>query len=484
MSLPAVPRPTWPALGLVVSLALGLSGLLGWLVGPAGFIAGAGFFVAVTLGVLILLYPALGLTLLIFCLPFERIPSVDVGGVSLKLNLFVGGLTILAALVGIAVKGERLRWQPTHTLLTLYLVLAGLSFLGAVEQVRSLQVIVFTTFTFLLAWVVPQLMTSTDQLRRLLVVLGWSAAVVGLFGLYQFAGDLVGLPNVLTGLDPGYAKEVFGFPRIQAFSLEPLYLGDYLLLPLSLLFAFIVTESKIASKTVLWGLFGLLSLVLVLTVSRGAYLAAGASVLVLLLSLPREVLQPKHLVVGLAMVLTVSLASYLFLRFSASNEAGSALENFQEHVLLGDFVGSESGEGRFAAFVQAFDEWRRAPWLGVGPGNFGPATTGYPDPATVTDAPIVNNQYLELLAETGLIGFLTMLTVFLTVLSRSVLALRVTSDALVRATLIGLTAAFVGMLVQYNFFSTLYIIHIWVTVGLLLAVQQLAFRQSARRTRQ
>jgi hypothetical protein len=45
--------------------------------------------------------------------------------------------------------------------------------------------------------------------------------------------------------------------------------------------------------------------------------------------------------------------------------------------------------------------------------------------------------------------------------------------------LIGLTAAMVGILVQYNFFSTLYIIHIWIAVGLLAGTQQLALKQKS-----
>ncbi|MEK7184141.1 MAG: O-antigen ligase family protein [Patescibacteria group bacterium] len=467
----------WQSVGIGALFvgALGVIATLGYILGPAGYVAGIGVIVALCLTLLILLYPTMGMTLLIFCLPFERIPSVDVGGVSLKLNLFVGGVTILGAIASLILRRQPLRLTTTHWLLVAYLAVAGCSYLGAVEQARALQVIVFTTFTFLLAWVVPQLLTSGLILRRLLMVLGWSALVVGLFGLFQFVGDLVGLPNGLTGLDPGFGKEVFGFPRIQAFSLEPLYLGDYLLLPLSLLFTLILTQSRLVPRPVLWGLFGLLSVVLVLTVSRGAYIAAVVSVLVIAMSLPREVLQPKHLLLGALAIVVVGGASILFLARSHPE----ALVTFQEHVLLGDFVGSESGEGRVVGFVAAFDEWRERPWLGVGPGNFGPAITGYPNPVTVEHSPIVNNQYLELLAETGLVGFLLIMLVFGIVLSRSVIALRHVGDPLVRATLIGGTAAFVGMLVQYNFFSTLYIIHIWVTVGLLLAVQTLALGPKA-----
>ena len=465
-------RAVWAVLG--IAGLLGASLLLLWIMGPSGLFLGLGLTGAVCLTLIIGANPVIGLFLLLFFLPFERIPSIDLGGVSLKANLLVGGLTLVSTVLAIATKQVKLRLQSVHWLSLAFVGICLLGLTGAVEHGRAIQVIVFTLFTMGLAWVVPQLLDSQALLRRALTVLFWSAVVVGVFGLYQFVGDLIGLPHALTGIDAGFSKAVFGFPRIQAFSLEPLYLGNYLLLPLSLLFAAILSDLQRVSRWLLWAAFALLSIVLVLTVARGAYIGAAVSVCIILVSLPREVLQPKHLLIGIGMIVLVAGASYQFLLHSADNEAGSALENFQQHVLLGDVVGSESGEGRLSTYAQAYQLWQQHPWLGVGPGNFGPASTGYPDPATVEHPPIVNNEYLELLAETGLVGFLTIIALLGVVISRSVIALRRATDPLLRATLIGTTAALIGMLVQYNFFSTLYIIHIWVTIGLLLAVQTIA----------
>jgi O-antigen ligase len=474
------PRMLWLGLGLLgfFALIVGLS----YLLGTTGTILGVGLMLGIYLAVQIGANPTLGLLLLLFFLPFERIPSVDVGGISLKINLFVGGLTLASTALAVATRQLRLRLQLTHWLSLGFIVLCLFGLVSATEQSRILEVTLFTFFAMALAWLVPQLLTTPALLQKALTVLFWSVVVVGVFGLYQFVGDLVGLPNVLTGIDRGFSKIVFGFPRIQAFSHEPLYLGNYLLLPLSLLFTSILSDIRQISKRALWGAFVLLSIVLVLTVARGAYIGAMASVLVIVLSLPREVLQPKHLLLGLAMFLVVATASYGFLRSSASNDAGSALENFQNHVLLGDVIGSESGEGRLSTFGQAYDIWRNHPWLGTGAGTFGSASRNFPDPKVEETSAIVNNEYLEILAETGLIGFLILAAMLGVILSRSVVALRLTDNALVRATLIGATAALIGMLVQYNFFSTLYIIHIWVTIGLLLAVQTIAMTKQQRGT--
>ncbi|EKD76247.1 MAG: hypothetical protein ACD_43C00176G0002 [uncultured bacterium] len=58
--------------------------------------------------------------------------------------------------------------------------------------------------------------------------------------------------------------------------------------------------------------------------------------------------------------------------------------------------------------------------------------------------------------------------------ARSIKAwLTATKDPLLRAVLLGLTAALGGILVQYNTFSVLYITHIWFTIGLLITVQNI-----------
>jgi F0F1-type ATP synthase assembly protein I len=57
---------------------------------------------------------------------------------------------------------------------------------------------------------------------------------------------------------------------------------------------------------------------------------------------------------------------------------------------------------------------------------------------------------------------------------RSIKAYIITKDIYLKATILGLNSAFLAILVQYNFFSTLYIMHIWVLIGLIIAVQNIA----------
>lgn len=433
--------------------------------------------VGVWLAALIIAKPELGALLILFALPFERVPSVDVAGVSIKANIILGAITALSTLIAIMFRRQRLRINATHVLILLVLVVQLLSLAHAVELTRAIKTVGFTAFVFGFSWLIPQWIVSQSLLRTAVRILILVAAIVGVFGIYQFVGDVIGLPRSLTLIDQGFSKIVFGFPRIHAFSLEPLYLGNYLLLPFSLLFSLLLVGVRTRLSHIwFWGLFVLLGIVLVLTVSRGAYLAAAVSVLVIMVSLPRETLKPRHLLIGLGIIVAVLGASFIFLMRSNS----AALGNFQNHVLLGDFANSGSGAGRLSTFTQAIEIWKVHPWLGVGPGNFGPASFNFPNPIINPASAIVNNEYLELLAETGLIGLFAVLLVFGSVILRSIVALRQAKEPLLRAVLIGGTAGFIGMLVQYNFFSTLYIIHIWSTVGFLLAAQTIALRSGSK----
>ena len=72
-----------------------------------------------------------------------------------------------------------------------------------------------------------------------------SLAIVSIFGIYQFLGDLVlGLPTFLTGLRPQYTKAVFGYPRVQATAIEPLYFAGMLFWPMFLMILLLLNNLK------------------------------------------------------------------------------------------------------------------------------------------------------------------------------------------------------------------------------------------------
>lgn len=419
------------------------------------------------IGLKVLVNPQYGLWLILFFLPFERIPSIEFSGVSLRLNFFFGVMTIFSFLIVWLFKKVKSAVNPLAIPLWLFILSAWISVAGAFDVKRAMIVTVFTIFTIILSILVVNLLRTTEDLRRARTIIWGSAALVGIFGIYQFLGDIIGLPIALTGLDHGYTKEVLGFPRVQAFSYEPLYFGNYLLLPISLLLSNLLVNRDNPNKVHQWLLLILLIINLVLTVSRGAYLALIAVIIFIIITVPRRVINPRFVLVSLVSLIIAAVGSVTFLGLGPEQ----ALEKFTRHAQIADLGQSESTQSRLDEFKRSFDAWKGEPVVGIGPGNYGAYALDYPSKGEIKNYPIVNNQYLETLAETGLVGFLLLLIMIAILLYRSALSFRIVKNPLLKSMLIGSTAAFIGLLVQYNFFSTLYIIHVWIMIGLLIAVQ-------------
>lgn len=431
--------------------------------------------ISVLLGVYLFKNPFFGFLLIIFFLPFERVPTYLLGGVNIKINTILGFVTLFTWLLALIFNGKKWKVQPNVLAipLSLFTIALILSLTQAVNLDRSIQVLIFILFTIALSIFSVNMIDGINNLKKVIYVIFFSSLVVGLFGLVQFGGDVIGLPRSITLLKEGYTSKIFGFPRIQAFSMEPLYYANYLLIPISLSLAYFLGRVKLIKH---WWLIGLLALLLinfVLTVSRGGYIGLLATLAVFVVAYFRRFITWRNLGIVIILVLV-----YFGVTFALSKSENRAMQQFLGHVTLKDLSRGESIVGRLRAYDVAEGAFLKNPILGIGIGNYGPYVKGYPNQPPKTGWDIVNNQYLELAAEAGLVGIITFGLIFLIIIVRSFFALKVVKDPFIRATLIGLLAALVGILVQYNFFSTLYIIHIWVVIGLLVGVQNLAFKKS------
>ncbi|MFH1171449.1 MAG: O-antigen ligase family protein, partial [bacterium] len=326
--------------------------------------------------------------------------------------------------------------------------------------------------TILVSVAIPQILTTRKQLERLVLVLLFSATLVGIFGLFQFIGDIAGLPTTITGLRDLYTKEIFGFPRIQSTALEPLYFANYLLIPLGVLFAFLLARKGSIPRWITFLLFALLTANLVLTVSRGAYLGFAGLVLCIILLALRDFFRLRTLLpLGIGAVL---VAIAVLRALSLNDATGLNIETFTSHI-QNVFYGASYTE-RIETIETAKQAFWTSPMVGIGPGSFGPFTAPSPVEQPQDGWRIVNNEPLELLAETGLLGLLAIGIAFFILIARSIKALwRCNADDPLRYVLLGLLGALIGVIIQYQTFSILYIMHIWVFVGLLVAVQNLVF---------
>jgi len=445
--------------------------------GSLGAIVVFVFLVAIPIVYKIFKDPLWGFSAIVFFLPFERFPTYEIAGINLKINTILGFIVLLAWIFAIMFNAKKWKLQPNILAIpiALFILAVLLSITQAINLERAYIVTTFVIFTILLSILAINLIANKDDLIKIIRVLLISSLVVGGFGLFQFAGDVVGLPNSITLLKQGYDSRVFGFPRIQAFSMEPLYYADYLFIPICLGLAYFFGQVKnfFWNRWVIIVLVIMLLLNFILTVSRGAYLGFIASFLILAVLLFKKIFTWKHILIGLIAIAIVGYG----VAFALSKGDTRATNEFMKHVFLRDYTVGESVQGRLSAFEQALQAYNDNPVLGIGIGNYGPYTRGYPGFTPFDGWAIVNNEYLEILAETGLVGMVTFGLILVILIWRSLLAIIKSKDDFLKLTMIGLLAAFGGILAQYASFSTLYIMHIWVLIGLMVVTQNLIFKK-------
>lgn len=413
------------------------------------------------------------LAVLIFLLPFERIPSYNVGGLTIRLSQLVALAFIFVSLKPIINYYQKLPRLPKW-LLPAFLASYFISTLMAATDIkRAAMIWLFTVFVALVASAIAATLDA-KQLPRLEKYLYAATVIVLVVGFYQYFGDVFGLPASWTGLRGIYTKEVFGFPRIQSTGLEPLYYGSFLLIPYCLLLSRrLLTKAVSKWQTIL---LIAISCQIVLTVSRGALYSAiivllGLGVTLLIMhrtSIRKWLKAAVWITLGALIAVSLTWGASQF----TNNKEGKYAGNAKTQKLVDQASNLESQGDRSRNRVLAYDAFKEHPIFGIGPGNFSDyAVTKYPAYAKAAPV-IVNNEPLELLAEAGIIGFVIFVLFvgwsYISVAGRFTI-LDITKQTELAVWAAAILAYLAALAVQYQTFSTLYIMHVWVVLGLLMA---------------
>ena len=400
--------------------------------------------------------------LLLFFLPFERIPSLQFHGVTVRISvilLIVAFFTVLPWLY------VRRRLGPRSLLDTAIMVFAAIAILSSVfasEHSRSLEVVVFLASTILGYVVISRLLRGMFPIIKVLQTVVASGTITSLFGLYQFVGNSEGLAMKWTGLSTQYSKVVFSFPRVQSVGLEPLYFGNFLFFPILMLGTFLLTLER---KPRWYELLSLLIMLVAfcLTLSRGAYSGIlGGTVLLIVIFMALRQIPRNLLLVG-----GVAIASILISLGAIQAVSGSkGVQTFSHQATVTDTkTTSASVTPRLANFKEAWRLFKTKPVLGIGIGNYGIENTVSPHVPGGAYM-IVNDQYLETLAETGILGFLALVGIIVTAFLSLKNAMLPTKD---RWITYALAATFLGILIQYTTMSTIYLLYLWTVLALIEA---------------
>lgn len=412
---------------------------------------------------------------LVFILPFERIPSLEVRGLTLKLSLVIGLILIIVSsfntLKNLDVKKHKVNIPSfTPALFLLYSLITYLWVVDSSAWLKSNLILGFVLILFYEVWRVTKQSKDSKRLIDLIVkALFLSTLVVISFGFYQWLGDLIGLPTSLTGIRDEYTAIRLGLPRMHSVLLEPLYFSLFLLLPLGISLADIKNR-YFKNLGYRLGFIVLIYVSILLSLARGAIAASAVMGLIAICLNYKEIrnqLNPK-LLLRYTSILIVFLIIIL-VGVSLLGKKGTDQDNNYSRgvgTLIGhletirpwgnskDKADDNSINSRDVARGKVWDVITDSPknfLLGVGAGQYGAKTnSGYNETS--------NFVILDVWVQYGLIG-LSILAIFV-----ASLVIKVNYKNTI---LLGIVLYLVGYLIQSITFGELEIVHLWVALAIL-----------------
>lgn len=267
-----------------------------------------------------------------------------------------------------------------------------------------------------------------------------------IIALYGLAQPFLGVEMPVGWIDAGEAQRFRAFSIVQS----PNVLGGYmaLLVPIGIGLFFAETNKK---WKLTWGSVTFILLIcLIATLSRGAWLAFAAAIVILAILIDRRTL------------IAVLVAGILITAF-----VPGVTERIT-YLFSDTYMEKSATDGRIARWGGALDQVRSEPFLGRGLGHYGGAVAQRNFGITYVD-----NYYAKTLAEIGLVGLTLFLWLLLSIFYKGFLKIKATNDHqlrwLMRGILTGLIALFFHNGVENIFEVPFITIYFWFLAGSLLA---------------
>ncbi len=439
--------------------------------------------VAATLGAFLLINPVLA-TLAAVGLIFSNatVVAVQEHGLPSIISFVVPLLLAVPLVYHIFMRKEPIVVAPALPYVVGYLAVLAVS----ATQARNTEVAVGEIVTFVvegvgLFFIVTNVVRSREMLFRCVRVILLVAALLSAFavirnmtGAYdqRFLGFAGSPQTVVTGdalEEVEAAAELGGFRREAGPIGDPNRFAQFLLplIPLGLGAASMsrTRRDRYLAVGIVWLVLG----GIILTFSRGAFL--GLVFTVILLLVLRQV-QASHLLagVGFLLVLLVAIPAY--------RERVLSLLTAQGLIAEGESATADNAiQGRYTEVAAAALAFADHPVLGLGPGNF---ESSYRDYANRVPARVhggerrAHNMYVGIAAETGGLGLVAIMGVFLVTLRDLARARRRAPDSEGRAIATKFMIAVLALLVTGLFLHLAFIRYLWLFLGLAAAAARLA----------
>ena len=477
------------------------------------------------------------LQLVIILIPFSYQPRIyldSLQGLSMEISFvqIAGAAFVLSSLQSIFRNRKKLIENWAIRLLGIYIILNWVSILWSADAVRTIVLSTYWTFLFAVVLAIAALFIDKKIKQKEITNPLIIGTVIGLtFGIWQYLGVMLGLDSSLTLIRHAYNAELFGFPRIQAFALEPQFYANGLITPaLYLSWRVLLKKWNTYHYILLAWVFG----AFLLTVSRGAMagFVVAMAMMIGIFIFDKKVQDKlkifgRYFAVLLASFIVVLGLIYVSGEIQGDHHNGpKSVETFIDHMSHNvidinlasenldqqtpehdaptqappeqkptntsgsshtkptpsstssniDGLVEESTTGRLYMYRKAIEigtDNVAVMFFGVGVGSFGPALQSADELVTINNH-VVNNLYLEIFAEQGIIG-LSLFLGFIGALARDIYK-KTRVYALVFGTILA------AYLVQYFFFSLqTNVIQVWLFVGVVIGVSLTSNKAEAKK---
>ena len=439
--------------GVPALLVAGLVALaIAWLPVPWAAVLILGLILATA----ILVWPQIGVLLLVVAVPFGSLRQISLGVMNVGLTEALLLFVIAAWLMRFVARREASFELPPLTLpFGLFAGLLTISLLGAESFQHGLKEILKWLEVLIVYVLVANVMDVRWTKALTYVVLGTGAAAA-LHGIYQF----------LFQAGPEGFVLFERYMRAYGTFEQPNPYGGYLGLILPVAVGLVLVgglriAGRVEWRLVAWavGCGALMFAALVMSWSRGAWLGfAGAAAAIAFAVATRS--GRAALILGLLVLLAV----YLLLVVGLASMPQAVVQRFSDfvpYIGMVDVRGAEVTDANYAVLERmahwqaAVAMWTESPWLGVGIGNYEPAYAAYALPQWPLALGHAHNYYLNIGAEAGIVGLLAYLGLWIAAL---MIAWRSTQRA--RGWRLGLALGILGVLVHlslHNVFDNLYV---------------------------
>lgn len=361
-------------------------------------------------------FPTWGLLMVLIASPF--LPTMILAG-------------ILVVVFGVALFRHHFELDLTAVMLLLFVAVTLFSGYTSLAPAFSIPIAVLTTVLMSSYLLVRTCFQGRKQIDFVLGAFVASAAVTALVGVYQI---FIGYVN-MTWTD----QDLFAALQLRVYSTfaNPNVYGTYLLLAIPVAAALVFYAKRPILKLCALGATGLLLIILLLTYSRGCYLALAFAVLVFVLLIDRRMI--VLFVAGLVAMPFVLPASVMNRFLSIVNFADTStvyrLAIYQGSLrILGDFWMAGIGQGEHA-FNAVY------PFYAL---------------SAATAAWHSHNLFMQVFLETGIVGFVLFMGMLAAFFRTQFSFMRKVTDLRHKIISAAMTAAVVGFLFQGIFDHAFY----------------------------